>query len=280
MSDFLQARFAASYTPEGRQEVQLTRYGQLLPGEPEEEWSGGTSSFECIGSAWGLDVPTGNARLTRSWSVLVRGESVGSLERHLRRLELEVNLHRAGVLELSEAYAGGAPTLCTWWKAVVETCKGRRLGQEEAPPLRGAWGVLELSFILSEPRETPPGAAGGALDPEEEEPTEDESTTVEEQYATGWILLKGRLQSLQIAGKEVDYAYLLPLSRTGIERFLLDAGIPARVTSWTTVDFGTTITLEATVPGGAGEQITLVLEGDGEVSGPTLELPRPRKEEI
>lgn len=173
MSDYTKARFSAVYTPEGRPELGVTVYGQLLQGEPEEEWSAGTASFECIGRAWGSDVPTGNVRLTRSWSVLVKGESVGSLERSLRRMELEANLHRSGVLELCEAYAAGVPTLCTWWSAVVETFKARRLGQEEAPPLPGAWGLLEVSFILSEPSETPPEASGAALDPEEEEPTEE-----------------------------------------------------------------------------------------------------------
>lgn len=167
MSDFLQARFAASYTPEGRQEVQLTRYGQLLPGEPEEEWSAGTSSFECIGSAWGLDVPTGNARLTRSWSAVVKGESVAGLERRLRRMQLELNMHRSGVLLLAEAFAAGAPTLCTWWRAVVESCEVKRLTLEEAPAAAGAWGLVSVSFILTEPRDEPPG---------ERHETEDEST--------------------------------------------------------------------------------------------------------
>ena len=103
--------------------------------------------------AYGLDVPTGNARLVLSWEVLTRLSTVAALERYLRRLEIELNTNRAGTLEVAEAYHAGAPTMLTRWDAVVNTCTVRRCTSEEAPAEPGAWGAVVLSFTLTNPEE-------------------------------------------------------------------------------------------------------------------------------
>lgn len=143
------------YVPEGEEEPgwQLCEYGRLLTEEPTREWSAETASYNIIGADYGLDVPTGNARMTWRMGTLVVRDTVAQLERYLRRLEIGLNTRRAGKLHMAEAYQDGVPTLLTTWNAVVESCTVRRLASDDAPALPGAWGAVEASFILSNPEE-------------------------------------------------------------------------------------------------------------------------------
>lgn len=188
MADFYQARFAATFFTAGGKEVVLTRVHDLLPAEVEEEWSAGTAAFDCIAHDWGQDVPTGNARLRRSWSVLLCERTRAALERRMRRVEIMLNMHRKGTLLLEEAFSQGAPTLATWWAATLETAKARPLAMESAPGMPGAWGALELSFILSLPSEDPPEDDPGT---QEDDPgTQDDPGSQGDPAArcTTWVL--------------------------------------------------------------------------------------------
>ena len=155
MSTFFLSRFNARYIPEGTPDNSriLTRPEQYLTGEPSREWTTETNSHNLVGSPYGLDVPIGNARLVMSWECLEKFSTVGELERYLRRLEIDLNMNRAGRLELAEAYHAGRPTLLTRWDAVVNTCTVRRLTSEEAPAEPGAWGAVVLSFTLTNPED-------------------------------------------------------------------------------------------------------------------------------
>lgn len=195
MSDFYKARLAATYTPQGGEEVALVRLGHLLAEPAGLEWSLQTASYEYIAHEWAGDLPTGNARLTLAAVPLVRAHTRSALERKLRRLELELNLHRVGTLLLEEGFSEGAATLHTWWHAVVETANASALTLEEAPPIPGAWGKLELSIILTHPSEEPPQETGTEETSTEEESTTEETTEEETstegepeaRYATGWL---------------------------------------------------------------------------------------------
>ena len=127
MSDFYKARLAATYTPQGGVEVALVRHGHLLAEPAKQEWSLQTASYEYIAHTWAGDLPTGNARLTLAAQPLIRANTRASLERKLRHLELQLNLHRTGTLLLEEAYSNGAPTLHTHWTAVIETANATRI---------------------------------------------------------------------------------------------------------------------------------------------------------
>ena len=155
MSDFYKARFRVHYVPKEQEEpgLQLCEYGRLLAAEPTREWSAEMASYNIIGAEYGVDVSCGNARLVMGWEVLINRETVAQLERYLRRLEIELNTRRAGKLHMAEAYQDGAPTLLTTWDAVVESCTVRRLASDDAPALPGAWGAVQLSFILTNPEE-------------------------------------------------------------------------------------------------------------------------------
>lgn len=155
MSDFYKARCRVHYEPDGGDEPgwQLCDYGRLLAAEPTREWGAEMASYNIIGADYGLDVPTGNARLTWSMETLVVRDTVAALERYLRRLEIEMNTRRAGKLHMAEAYQDGAPTLLTTWDAVVASCTVRRLASDDAPALPGAWGAVSVSFILTNPKE-------------------------------------------------------------------------------------------------------------------------------
>lgn len=134
MSDFYKARLAATYTPLDGEEVALIRHGHLLAEPAGTEWSLQTASYEYIAHTWAGDLPTGNARLTLAAQPLVRANTRASLERKLRHLELQLNLHRVGTLLLEEGFSEGAATLHTWWHAVVETANATPLPLDEAPP--------------------------------------------------------------------------------------------------------------------------------------------------
>jgi len=155
MSDFYTARTHIVYTPDATGEPQqLLVPGQLLlQPEPEREWESSNVSNDLIGSAWGYEGAAGNARLVLTWEALVSRPTVAELERHLRRLELALNLNRHGSLRIGEAFAAGLPTLCTEWWAVLSSCKVRRLPLDEAPGTQGAWGSVSLSFRLTNPKE-------------------------------------------------------------------------------------------------------------------------------
>lgn len=155
MSNFYTARFHALYTPTAADTNPrvLVTPGQYLTGEASREWNTETITHNLVGSPYGLDVPAGNARLVMSWESLLKFPTVAALERYLRRLEIELNMNRAGKLEMAEAYHAGAPTLQTRWDAVVNTCTVRRLTSEEAPAEPGAWGAVVLSFTLTNPEE-------------------------------------------------------------------------------------------------------------------------------
>lgn len=200
MSDFYKARLAATYTPLDGEEVALVRHGHLLAEPPTLEWSLQTSAYEYIAHEWAGDLPTGNARLTLAAQPLIRANTRAALERKLRHLELELNLHRVGTLLLEEGFSAGAATLHTWWHAVVETANATPLPLDQAPPIPGAWGKLDLSIILTNPTDTPPNPnpdnPGSQEDPGSEEESSTEETTEEEtgtqgepeaRYATGWI---------------------------------------------------------------------------------------------
>ncbi len=155
MSDFYKARFRAVYTPDGEDATawQLAYPGQLMPEAPAREWSAETSTFNPVGSPYGLDVPAGNARLVYEWEALIHRGTRAKLERDLRRLEIALNTRRKGKLEMAEAYHAGTPTLLTRWVAVVNSCTVRPLTLEDAPPQPGAWGAVRVSFTLTWPEE-------------------------------------------------------------------------------------------------------------------------------
>lgn len=152
MANFTLARFCAVYsTPEGETET-LTKHNDFLEAPPAREWNVNTVQHNPVGARWGHDVPTGNARLSLSWRVYVRADSVAAVERKLRWLELQLNLNRAGKLRIEEAYSGEEPTMVTEWRAVVETARPVLLGSDEAPAGAGAWGAMEYTFTLTEPQ--------------------------------------------------------------------------------------------------------------------------------
>lgn len=156
MSDFIQARFAASYTntdAEGGRTCQLVRPHWLLTGSPERNWEHQTAQFNLIGREYGEDEPTGNARLALTFETTRRAPSVAQLEREMRRQELALNLHRRGTLTLQEAWHGGAPMLTTRWQCLINACTPRRLTSEDAPPLPGAWGAVAYELILTNPEQ-------------------------------------------------------------------------------------------------------------------------------
>lgn len=155
MSDYYDARAHIEYTPQGSDSAhRLLAPGQLmLQPEPEREWESSNISADLVGADWGYEAPGGNARLVLTWEALVSCPTVAELERHLRRLELALNLNRMGSLRMGEALHAGTPTLWTEWHAVLTTCTVRRLSLEEAPALPGAWGGISLSFRLTNPKE-------------------------------------------------------------------------------------------------------------------------------
>lgn len=155
MSDFYNARTHIVYTPDATGESHLLLVpGQLLlQPEPEREWESSNISADLVGADWGYEGAAGNARLVLTWETLVSRPTVAELERHLRRLELALNLNRHGSLRIGEAFADGLPTLCTEWWAVLSTCTVRRLSLDDAPSLPGAWGAVALSFRLTNPKE-------------------------------------------------------------------------------------------------------------------------------
>ncbi|MBQ4593026.1 MAG: hypothetical protein IJA81_00175 [Akkermansia sp.] len=155
MSDYYDARAHIEYTPQGSDSAhRLLAPGQLmLQPEPEREWESSNISADLVGADWGYEAPGGNARLVLTWEALVSCPTVAELERHLRRLELALNLNRMGSLRMGEALHAGTPTLWTEWHAVLTTCTVRRLSLEEAPALPGAWGGIFLSFRLTHPEE-------------------------------------------------------------------------------------------------------------------------------
>lgn len=180
MSDFYKARLAATFTPASttgaapnpnppQAELPLIRHNHLLAEPPTLEWSLQTASYEYIAHTWAGDLPTGNARLTLAAQPLLRANTRAALERKLRRLELALNLNREGSLLLEEAFSQGVPTLHTYWHAVIETANASPLPLDQAPPIPGAWGKLELSIILTHPSEEPPQDAA-----------QEETTTQEE----------------------------------------------------------------------------------------------------
>ena len=155
MADFYNARAHIEYTPDATGEPQqLLAPGQLmLQPEPEREWESSNISADLVGADWGYEHAGGNARLVLTWEALLCRPTVAELERHLRRLELALNLNRHGSLRIDEAFAAGLPTLCTQWHAVLTTCTVRRLPLDDAPALPSAWGAVALSFRLTNPVE-------------------------------------------------------------------------------------------------------------------------------
>ena len=157
MSDFYSSRFrAAYYYDDGTTQptYTLAEYADLLTGEPTREWSAETASHQLVGSTWGLDEPAGNARLLLGWEVLVCRPTVAELEKHLRQLEIALNTHRSGTLDMEEAWHGGVPTMLTHWRAVISAATVRLLPLEAAPGLPGAWGALRVELTLTNPVES------------------------------------------------------------------------------------------------------------------------------
>lgn len=291
MSDFIKARFSATFTPTGGEEVILTRHGQLMPGAVEEEWSGTSAAYDCIAHPWGLDIPTGNARMTRTWSALIKASTRAELERRLRRLEIGLNMRRHGVLLLEEAYSQGSATLHTWWRATLDHAEARPLSLDEAPPIPGAWGVLEVSYILSAPQETPPTPGGTQEEPgtQEDPGTQEEPGTQEDnpssQYAIGHIIFaNGRPNDdigLYIGGQHITTNCGGGASQGWVDAInAANCGVTAVGASGSLF----TVYLTATTPGEDG-QLTLELRDNlyydsagGRsksefLSGPTLTLP-------
>ena len=158
MADFYTARTMIDYSyrdaaGELHTRELLTPGQPMLQPEPERVWESSHISADLVGADWGYEAPAGNARLVLTWEAPVSFPTVAELERHLRRLELALNLHRMGSLRIGEAMHDGTPTLWTEWHAVLTTCTVRRLSLEEAPALPGAWGAVALSFRLTHPVE-------------------------------------------------------------------------------------------------------------------------------
>ena len=156
MADFYSSRFRAVYCyAEGTTQptYTLAEYEDYLTGEPTREWSAETASHSLVGAAWGLDEPAGNARLLLGWEVLVCRPTVAELEKYMRQLEIALNTHRSGTLDMEEAWHGGVPTMLTHWRAVISAATVRLLPLEAAPGLPGAWGALRVELILTQPVE-------------------------------------------------------------------------------------------------------------------------------
>lgn len=152
MATFHLARFSAAYTPDDtEEEIDLVRPQDLLTAPPERTWEHTSAQFDLIGRAYGLDLPTGNARLTLRFEVARRAPGVALLERRLRLLELAANLHRRGLLTLCEAWHENAPLLITRWQCTVAACTVRRLTSDDAPSVPGAWGAASIELILTNP---------------------------------------------------------------------------------------------------------------------------------
>ena len=157
MADFYSARFRAVYCyAEGTTQptYTLAEYEDYLTGEPTREWSAETASHSLVGAVWGLDEPAGNARLLLGWEVLVCRPTVADLEKHLRQLEIALNTHRSGTLDMEEAWHAGVPTMLTHWRAVISAATVRLLPLEAAPGLPGAWGALRVELTLTNPVES------------------------------------------------------------------------------------------------------------------------------
>ncbi len=156
MADFYKSRFrAVYYCDEGTTQptYTLAEYGDYLTGEPTREWSAETASHSLVGAVWGLDEPAGNARLLLGWEVLLHRDTVAELEKYLRQLEIALNTHRSGTLDMEEAWHAGSPTMLTHWRAVIGAATVRLLPLEAAPGLPGAWGALRVELTLTHPVE-------------------------------------------------------------------------------------------------------------------------------
>lgn len=292
MSDFYKARIAATYTPLDGEEVALIRHGHLLAEPAGTEWSLQTASYEYIAHTWAGDLPTGNARLTLAAQPLVRANTRASLERKLRHLELLLNLHRTGTLLLEEAYSNGAPTLHTHWTAVIETANASPLPLEEAPPIPGAWGKLDLSIILTNPsledplsRQSSEGAEEDDPNPENPEDPGSQEDDPGSQYAIGHIIFANGRPNDDI-GLYIGGQHITTNCGGGATQGWVDAINAANcgVTAVGACGSLYTVYLTATTPGEDG-QLTLELRDnlyyDPEsgryisefLSGPTLTLP-------
>lgn len=152
MATFHLARFSAAYTPDDtEEEILLVTPQDMLTEPPGRTWENPTAQFDLIGREYGLDLPTGNARLNLRFEVACRAPSVALLERRLRLLELAANLHRRGRLTLCEAWHENAPLLITRWQCTVAACTVRRLASDAAPSVPGAWGAASVELILTNP---------------------------------------------------------------------------------------------------------------------------------
>ncbi len=156
MADFIRARAYHAYSYE---DAESTREMVLLhPGwiasPVQTQWETRRASFDYVGRDYGEEVAQGNARCSISYDVYIRRQSVAELERDLDLMERALNLHPHGKLAIYKAYAAGNPLLMTEWTAHVATASARGpIPGDEAPAIEGAWGILSLEIILTNPQD-------------------------------------------------------------------------------------------------------------------------------
>lgn len=160
---FYIARISAFFSPaDGASPICLVRAGHdILTEQPVHEWDLPTDSRDFCASAWGEDVPTGNARARLTLSILYEAPSEAQAILYMRDREFILAAHRSGSLTLDEAYQSGVPTLRTTWRAVVtQLDPSPLLDPQDAvsdpdhpdASLRGAANaLLKVTFSLTNP---------------------------------------------------------------------------------------------------------------------------------
>lgn len=155
------SRLTAIYEPEAGAPVTLALYNvDALTEEPEFGWDLPIDSRNYIGTDYGEDVPTGNARYRMTLRVLREYLTVAQLEANMLTAEQSVALCRSGHLRLYRAYHEGVPTHRQRWRAVLTAVSSRLLYDEteawgeaySQDTLRGmANGEVQYEFTLTEP---------------------------------------------------------------------------------------------------------------------------------
>lgn len=130
--------------------MEVCKAGETLFFEqPRYEWELPTDTRDYCLSEWGEDVPTGNARLKLTLSVLYAGDTMAQALQTMRDKELTLARYRQGTVVIEEGFNNGKPTVITTWHAtVVALTPQPLLSGDEA---MGANAKLQVVFLLTDP---------------------------------------------------------------------------------------------------------------------------------
>lgn len=154
---FYTARLDATYTYRdasgNEHDIPLVLYDRTLLCEPpSRSWNLPMEEHSLIGSQWSYAEPSGNASLSLSLHWLVSRPTTAEAEAAARRLELDLNMNRKGVLTLCEAFHSGLPLLVSKWDAVVTNASAALCTLDEAlPASSGAQAHVQVDLLLTNP---------------------------------------------------------------------------------------------------------------------------------